>query len=48
MRESMATGESLTARVPNLLNPLYLCTKVVPGGMKRNNLVSMLLYNIAD
>ena len=48
MRESVAMDESLTAHVPTLLNPSDLCTKVIPGGMKRNNLVSMLLFDIAD
>ena len=48
IRESVAMYEPLTANVPTLLNPSDLCTKVVPGGMKRNNLVSILLYDIAD
>ena len=48
IRESVAMDESLTAHVPTLLNPSDLCTKVIPGGMKRNNLVSMLLFDIAD
>ena len=48
IRESVAMGESITAHVPTLLNPADLCTKAIPGGIKRNNIVGLVLYDIVD
>ena len=48
VRESVAMGESLTCHVSTHDNPADLATKVVPGGQKRNSLVAMLLWDIAD
>ena len=48
IRESVAMGEMLTAHIPSVDNPADLGTKVVPGGQKRNHLVSKLLYDLAD
>ena len=48
IRESVAMGEMLTAHIPSVDNPADLGTKVVPGGQKRNHLVSKLLYDLVD
>ena len=48
VRESVAMGESITAHVPTLLNPADLCTKVIPGGIKRDNIIRLILYDIVD
>ncbi len=43
MRESVAMGgECLTAHIPSEDNPADLCTKVMPGGQKRDCLVDMV------
>ena len=48
VRESVAMGESLTCHVSTHDNPADLATKVVPGGQKRDSLVAMVLWDIAD
>ena len=48
LRESVAMGECLTAHVPTKLNPADLCTKVIPGGQKRDSLIDLMLYDIED
>jgi hypothetical protein len=48
VREAVAMGECVTAHVPTAQNPADLCTKVLPGGQKRDYLVSLLLYDICD
>ena len=48
VRESVAMGESLTGHVKMAENPTDLATKVISGGQKRDHLVQMLLYDIAD
>ena len=48
IRESVAMGESLTGHIPSGNNPADLCTKVIPGGQKRNHLLGLVLYDIAD
>ena len=48
IRESVAMGEILTADVPTVQNPADLCTEVIPGGIKRNALTNMMLYDIND
>ena len=48
IRESVAMGESLTAHISTHLNPGDLATKVIPGGQKRDFLVSLVLYYVAD
>jgi hypothetical protein len=45
IRESVAMGESLTAHIPTELNPADLCTKIMSGGMKREGVVNLVLYN---
>jgi hypothetical protein len=39
VRESSAMGESIIGHVPSVDNPDDMCTKVVPGGQKRNHLI---------
>ena len=48
VRESVAMGESNTAHVPTLLKPADVCTKVIPGGIKRDNIIRLILYDIVD
>jgi hypothetical protein len=48
VRESDAMGESIIGNVPSVDNPADICTKVVPGGHKRNHLIFLLLYNLCD
>jgi hypothetical protein len=48
VQEAVAMGECLTAHVPTDQNPADLCTKIIPGGMKRNHLIQMILYDLAD
>ena len=45
VREAAAMGEITTAHIPTGENLSDLCTKVVPGGRKRDHLVSGLLYD---
>jgi hypothetical protein len=48
VREAVAMGECLTGHVPTENNPADLATKLVPGGMKRDHLVGLVLYDICD
>ena len=48
IRESAAMGEVITTHVPTQNNPADICTKVISGGQKRNHLVSLILYDLAD
>lgn len=48
IRESVAMGESLTGHIPTAENPADLCTKVLPGGAKRDHLIGKVLYDITD
>ncbi len=48
VRESVAMGESLTGHVSTHNNPADIATKVIPGGMKRDHLVGLVLYDITD
>ena len=41
-------GELLTGHVRSEENPADICTKVIPGGMKRTQLLSRILYDLAD
>ena len=47
-RESVAMGESIATHVPTNLNPADIATKIVPGGRKRDALISMILYYIGS
>jgi len=46
IRESVAMGESLTTHVPTALNPADICTKVISGGKKRDDVIDLILYEI--
>ena len=48
VREAVAMKECLTGHIPSQNNPADLCTKVIPGGQKRNHLVSLILYDLGD
>jgi len=48
IREAVAMGECLTGHIPSTENPADIATKLIPGGMKRDYLVSKVLYDIAD
>jgi hypothetical protein len=41
-------GESIIGHVPSVDNPADICTKVVPGGQKRNHLIRLLLHDLCD
>ena len=45
-RESVAMDECVTGHVPTKRNPADLCTKVIPGGVQRDYLVTQTLYDI--
>jgi hypothetical protein len=46
--ESAAMGESIIRHVPSVENTADICTKVVPGGQKRNHLIRLLLHDLCD
>jgi hypothetical protein len=46
--ESAAMGESVIGHVPSVDNPADICTKVVPGGQKRNHLIRLFLHDLCD
>jgi hypothetical protein len=48
LREYASMGESISGHVPFVENPSDICTKVVPGGQKRNHLISLILYDLCD
>jgi hypothetical protein len=48
VRESAAMGESIIGHVPPVDNPADICTKVVPGGQKRNHLIRLLPHDLCD
>jgi hypothetical protein len=47
-RESCAMGEHIVGHIPTNMNPADICTKVMPGGIKRDGIVSLLLWDIND
>jgi hypothetical protein len=48
VRESVAMDKCRTGHVDTEENQANLSTKVIPGGRKRDHLVSKLLYDITD
>ena len=48
VREAVAMGECLTGHIPTNMNPADLCTKVLPGGQKRDHLIGLVLYDLTD
>ena len=47
-REAVAMGECMTAHISTHNNPANICMKIIPGGQKRDHLVSLILYDIVD
>jgi hypothetical protein len=48
VRESAAMREIITGHVSTDQNPGDLATKIIPGGRKRDYLVSLVIYDVAD
>jgi hypothetical protein len=48
IRESAAMEESIIGQVPSVDNPDDICTKVVPGGQKRNHMIRLILHDFCD
>jgi hypothetical protein len=48
VHEYVAMGESIIGHMPSVDNPADICTKVVPGGQKRNHLIRLLLHDLCD
>ena len=47
-RESVANkGESLTGHISTKLNPADICTKVIPSGQKRNDVIDLILHYLS-
>jgi hypothetical protein len=44
IRKCVAMGEAMTAHIRLEDNPADICTKLMPGGEKRNRIVSNILY----
>jgi hypothetical protein len=43
IRECVAMGEAMTTHIRSEDNPADICTKLMPGGKKRNRVVSNIL-----
>jgi hypothetical protein len=43
-REVVAMGEAMTSHVRSENNPADICTKLIPGGMKRDRICEMILH----
>ncbi|KAI2491971.1 Reverse transcriptase (RNA-dependent DNA polymerase) [Fragilaria crotonensis] len=48
VREAVAMGECLTGHISTHDNPADICTKIIPGGQKRDHLVGLILYDLND
>jgi len=48
IREAVAMGELLVGHISAHMNPSDLATKLMPGGQKRDHLVSVILCDVAD
>ena len=46
VRESVAMQESLVTHIPTAENTADLCTKVLPGGQKRDGLIARILWDL--
>ena len=47
-RESVAMSETRTGHIRSENNPADIATKIIPGGAKRDHLVSLILADIND
>jgi hypothetical protein len=41
-------GEHLVGHISTTCNPADICTKVMPGGIKRDSIVAHVLWDIKD
>jgi hypothetical protein len=41
-------NEMVTAHEPSITNPADIATKVLPGGHRRDTLVSRIIYNVKE
>ena len=48
VREAVAMGECLTGHISTHDNPADICTKIMPGGQKRDHLIGLILYDLTD
>jgi hypothetical protein len=48
VHESVAMGESLTGHTLTYDNSMDICMKLIPGGMKHDHLIGLVLYDICD
>jgi hypothetical protein len=48
VRESVAMKEIRMGHIASVHNPADIATKIIPSGAKRDYLVSLVLYDIAD
>ena len=48
IRESVSMDESRVTHIPTTQNCADLATKIIPGGMKKNALISQVIYDVAD
>ena len=48
VRETVSMGECFTGHVSTHENPADICTKIIPGGQKRDHLVGLILYDLTD
>ena len=48
VRESVAMREILTDHIASVHNPADIATEILPSGEKRDYLVSLVFYDIAD
>jgi hypothetical protein len=46
VRESVAMGEMVTTQEPSVTNPATIATKVLPGGQRRDAIISGIIYNV--
>jgi hypothetical protein len=46
--DSDSMGESIIGHVPSVDNPADICTKVLPGGQKRNHLIRLFPHDLCD
>mgnify|MGYP000429534646 CR=1 FL=1 len=48
VRKMVAIGEIVWGHISTHNNPADICTNVVPGGSKRNHLIGLILYDLAE
>jgi hypothetical protein len=46
--ESSPMRGSIVKNLPSVYNPADICTKVVPGGQKRNHFISLLMHDLCE